>query len=38
LRVEFRRTAVDQSIVADAVRSSGMPHADWWLAGGGGGV
>jgi predicted phosphodiesterase len=35
LRVEFRRTAVDQSIVADAVRSSGMPHADWWLAGGG---
>jgi predicted phosphodiesterase len=36
LRVEFRRTPVDQAAVAEAVHSSGMPHGDWWLTDGGG--
>lgn len=34
LRVEFRRTPVDRASLEAAARDSGMPHADWWLAGG----
>lgn len=33
MRVELRRTPVDVTQVIQAVRRSGMPHAEWWLAG-----
>lgn len=29
--VEFREVPVDMDALARAVRSSGMPHGDWWL-------
>jgi predicted phosphodiesterase len=32
LAVELRRTAYDLEAFVDAVRRSGMPHADWWAA------
>jgi predicted phosphodiesterase len=32
VRIELRRTPVDTAQLAQAVRQSGMPHADWWLA------
>jgi putative phosphoesterase len=31
LRVDFRRTPVNLEALKAAVRTSGMPHADWWL-------
>ena len=30
LAVELRRTAVDVDAFVGSMRSSGMPHADWW--------
>ncbi len=30
-RIEFRRTPVDRDRAAASVRTSGMPHTDWWL-------
>lgn len=30
-RIELRRTALDLDRIREAVRSSGMPHADWWV-------
>jgi putative phosphoesterase len=32
VRVELRHTPVDMAQLAQAVRQSEMPHADWWLA------
>lgn len=32
LGVEFRRTVFDVDALADTMRSSGMPHAEWWTA------
>jgi predicted phosphodiesterase len=31
LRIEFRRVPLERDKVIEAVRASGMPHADWWL-------
>jgi predicted phosphodiesterase len=31
MRVALRRTPVDIAQLAQTVRQSGMPHADWWL-------
>lgn len=31
LRVDLRRTAYDVEAFLDVARSSGMPHADWWV-------
>ena len=31
LRIELRCVPVDLDLVTQAVRRSGMPHADWWL-------
>jgi putative phosphoesterase len=31
LQVEFRRVPVDLAALTTAVRTSGMPNADWWL-------
>lgn len=31
LNVEFRQVAYDKALLAERVRQSGMPHADWWL-------
>jgi putative phosphoesterase len=31
LHVDFRRTPVNLEALKAAVRTSGMPHADWWL-------
>jgi predicted phosphodiesterase len=33
LRVELRRVPLDMDHLAQQVLNSGMPHADWWLAG-----
>jgi putative phosphoesterase len=30
LAVDLRRTAFDAAAFADLIRSSGMPHAEWW--------
>ena len=33
LHIELRRTPVDVQRIEQAVRQSGMPYAEWWLAG-----
>jgi hypothetical protein len=29
LSIDLRRVEYDKSLIAEAVRSSGMPHAEW---------
>lgn len=33
LQIELRRTAIDADAVVQTAEESGMPHADWWVAG-----